>query len=106
MTTTPAIIATKGDFRRYAMLGYASIALVFGGFGIWASMAPLDRAAVASGQVSVSGDHKVVQHLEGGIVREILVKETQQVKQGDLLFRLQPTQALANTDIFRKQMDA
>jgi HlyD family secretion protein len=68
-------------------------------------MAPLDRAAVAPGQVAVSGDHKVVQHLEGGIIREILAKETQHVKQGDVLFRLQPTEAQANTDILRKQMD-
>lgn len=99
-------VPVKGDFRRYALLGYLSIALVFGGFGVWASVAPLDRAAVATGQVAVSGDHKVVQHLEGGIIREILVKETQQVKQGDVLFRLQPTEAQANTDILRKQMDA
>ena len=83
-----------------------SIALVFGGFGIWASMAPLDRAAVASGQVAVESDHKAVQHLEGGIILEILAKETQQVKAGAVLFRLQPTQAQANTDIFRKQIDA
>ena len=106
MTTTGRVLPTKVDFRRYAMLGYVSIVLVFGGFGLWASMAPLDRAAVAPGQVAVESDHKAVQHLEGGIVREILVKETQQVKAGDLLFRLQPTQAQANTDILRKQIDA
>jgi HlyD family secretion protein len=106
MSATNNAVPVKGDFRRYAMLGYVSIALVFGGFGVWASVAPLDRAAVATGQVAVSGDHKVVQHLEGGIIREILVKETQQVKQGDVLFRLQPTEAQANTDILRKQMDA
>ena len=106
MTATNNAVPVKGDFRRYALLGYLSIALVFGGFGVWAAVAPLDRAAVATGQVAVSGDHKVVQHLEGGIVREILVKETQQVKQGDVLFRLQPTEAQANTDILRKQMDA
>jgi len=106
MTATNNAVPAKGDFRRYALLGYLSIALVFGGFGVWSAVAPLDRAAVATGQVSVSGDHKVVQHLEGGIIREILVKETQQVKQGDVLFRLQPTEAQANTDILRKQMDA
>jgi HlyD family secretion protein len=105
MSTANQRVQAKGDFRRYAMLGYVSIALVFGAFGIWASMAPLDRAAVAPGQVAVSGDHKVVQHLEGGIIREILAKETQHVKQGDVLFRLQPTEAQANTDILRKQMD-
>ena len=49
MTTTGRVLPTKVDFRRYAMLGYVSIALVFGGFGLWASMAPLDRAAVAPG---------------------------------------------------------
>jgi HlyD family secretion protein len=105
MSTANHPVQVKGDFRRYAMLGYVSIALVFGAFGIWASMAPLDRAAVAPGQVAVSGDHKVVQHLEGGIIRGILAKETQHVKQGDVLFRLQPTEAQANTDILRKQMD-
>ncbi|MGY4427940.1 HlyD family type I secretion membrane fusion protein [Bradyrhizobium sp. F1.13.1] len=105
MSTANQPVQAKGDFRRYAMLGYVSIALVFGAFGIWASIAPLDRAAVAPGQVAVSGDHKVVQHLEGGIIREILAKETQHVKQGDVLFRLQPTEAQANTDILRKQMD-
>ena len=54
----------------YARCGYTAIALVFGAFGIWAALAPLDRAAIASGQVSVETDHKVVQHLEGGIIRE------------------------------------
>ena len=105
MSTANHPVQVKSDFHRYAMLGYVSIALVFGAFGIWASMAPLDRAAVAPGQVAVSGDHKVLQHLEGGIIREILAKETQHVKQGDVLFRLQPTEAQANTDILRKQMD-
>ncbi|WP_456715486.1 HlyD family type I secretion periplasmic adaptor subunit [Bradyrhizobium sp. USDA 4353] len=96
----------KADFGRYALLGYVSIALVFGGFGVWAGFAPLDRAAIAPGTVSVSGDHKVVQHREGGIVREILAKETHAVRRGDLLFRLQPVEAQANTDLLRKQMDA
>src|SRR5581483_6783563 len=104
MTANGAVPA-KGNFRCYALLGYLSIATVFGGFGIWAAVAPLDRAAIAPGQVAVSGDHKVVQHLEGGIIREILVKDTQEVAEGDVLFRLQPTQAQANTDILRKQMD-
>src|SRR5689334_6382230 len=92
--------------RGYATFGYAAIGLVFGGFGIWAGLAPLDRAAVASGQVAVESDHKAVQHLEGGIIREILVKETQLLQEGNVLFRLQPTQAQANTDLLRKQINA
>ena len=94
-----------GDHRGYARLGFAAIALVFGGFGIWAVFAPLDRAAVAQGQVAVESNNKPVQHLEGGIVREILVHDSQQVKEGDVLFRLQPTTAQANLDLLRKQID-
>ncbi|QPF90217.1 HlyD family type I secretion periplasmic adaptor subunit [Bradyrhizobium commune] len=95
-----------GDHRGYARLGFAAIALVFGGFGFWAVFAPLDRAAVAQGQVAVESNNKPVQHLEGGIVREILVHDSQQVKEGDVLFRLQPTTAQANLDLLRKQIDA
>lgn len=94
------------DHRGYARLGFAAIAVVFGGFGVWATFAPLDRAAVAQGQVAVESNNKPVQHLEGGIVREILVHESQQVKEGDVLFRLQPTTAQANLDLLRKQIDA
>jgi HlyD family type I secretion membrane fusion protein len=94
------------DHRTYARLGFAAIALVFGGFGIWATFAPLDRAAVAQGQVAVETNNKPVQHLEGGIIREILVRDAQQVQEGDVLFRLQPTNAQANLDLLRKQIDA
>ncbi len=94
------------DHRGYGRLGFAAIALVFGGFGVWAALAPLDRAAVAQGQVAVESNNKPVQHLEGGIVREILVRDAQQVKEGDVLFRLQPTNAQANLDLLRKQIDA
>src|SRR4051812_41415550 len=75
---------TRGldDHRGYGRLGFAAIALVFGGFGVWATFAPLDKAAVAQGQVSVESNNKPVQHLEGGIVREILVRDAQQVKEG------------------------
>ena len=96
----------NSDHRRYARLGFGAIAIVFGGFGIWAALAPLDRAAIASGQVAVESNRKAVQHLEGGIIREILVKDAQLVQEGDVLFRLQPTQAQANTDLLRKQLDA
>jgi HlyD family type I secretion membrane fusion protein len=106
---SPAQLAVPvglSDHRTYARLGFAAIALVFGGFGIWATFAPLDRAAVAQGQVAVETNNKPVQHLEGGIIREILVRDAQQVQEGDVLFRLQPTNAQANLDLLRKQIDA
>lgn len=61
-----------------------------------AAMMPINGAVVATGTVSVEGEYKAVQHLEGGIVSEILVKNGDTVKQGDLLVRLDGTQARAS----------
>jgi HlyD family secretion protein len=94
-----------GDHRAYSRMAFAAIAVVFGGFGAWASLAPLDSAAVAHARVSVDGERKPIQHLEGGIVREVLVKDGQRVALGDVLFRLQPIQAQANADLLTKQID-
>jgi len=49
---------------------------------------------------------KPIQHLEGGIVKDVLVKEAQAVRQDQVLFRLEPTQARANSDMLRKQPGA
>jgi HlyD family secretion protein len=99
-------IEEVADHSGFARFGYICIAAVFGGLGLWLTLAPLDSAAIATAKVAVESDRKPVQHLEGGIVREILVKETQKVKEGDVLFRLQPVQAQANSDTLAKQVDA
>ena len=70
--------------------------LFVGVFGAWASYAPLASAAIASGVVSPESSRKTIQHLEGGIVEEILVKEGDRVEAGAVLMRLAPTQARAN----------
>ena len=103
--TTPEDEASH-DHRRFAWLAYGAILLVFGGFGAWASIAPLDSAAIAPARVAVEGDRKPVQHLEGGIIREILVREAQQVAEGQILFRLDPTAARANAELLGRQLDA
>ena len=54
----------------------------------WAALAPLDAAAMASGRLVVSGERQAVQHREGGVVSEILVKEGDKVRKGDVLIRL------------------
>lgn len=94
------------DHRRFAWLAYGAILLVFGGFGAWASIAPLDSAAIAPARVAVEGDRKPVQHLEGGIVRDILVRDAEQVAEGQTLFRLDPTAARANAELLGRQVDA
>ncbi|MBC8240810.1 MAG: HlyD family type I secretion periplasmic adaptor subunit [Alphaproteobacteria bacterium] len=73
----------------------------FGAFGGWAAFAPLDSAAVASGTVKVQGERKTVQHLEGGIIDRLLVKEGQEVKAGAVLLLLDDTQAKARLGLLQ-----
>jgi HlyD family type I secretion membrane fusion protein len=68
--------------------GWAIIALVFGGFGTWASLAPLSSAAIAPGTVVVDSSRKSLQHLEGGVIRDILVRDGDVVEAGQTLLRL------------------
>lgn len=76
-------------------VGIGVIAVFFGGLGAWAALAPLDSAAIAPGVVKVEGQRKTVQHLEGGIVDRIFVREGDSVSRGDLLIRLDDTQQQA-----------
>ena len=66
-----------------------------GGFGVWAAIAPLEGAVVVSGSFVATGQNKHIQHLEGGILREMLVKEGDLVEAGQPLLRLDPTAAQA-----------
>ena len=74
-----------------------------GGLGVWAATARLDSAVVAPGKVAVESNRKEIQHLQGGIVKEILVRNAQPVKQGDLLVVLDRTQAKASIDGTRER---
>jgi HlyD family secretion protein len=87
-----------------ALMGYALIFSTFGVVGGWAAIAKLDRAVSASGVVSVETNRKTVQHLEGGIIREIAVKEGQTVAQGATLFQLENVQAKANFEMIQNQL--
>jgi HlyD family type I secretion membrane fusion protein len=89
----PVIEPLKRDLRGTKWLAIAIVVLFFGAGGVWAATAPLAGAAVASGVVSPLGSRQTVQHLEGGIIREILVKEGDQVAAGDVLFELEDVQA-------------
>ena len=80
---------------RTMVFGVGVIALFFGGFGLWSTLAPLESAAIAQGVLSVSGKRKTVQHLEGGIVADILVTEGDEVAAGQTLVVLDDTRAHA-----------
>ena len=81
--------------------GLGIIVLFFGVFGGWAAVAPLESAAIAPGVVSVETKRKTVQHLEGGIVGAILVRDGDSVEAGQVLVRLEETQPRSALDLLR-----
>jgi HlyD family type I secretion membrane fusion protein len=81
--------------RRPTVAGLAIVAVWVLGFALWAAMAPLDGAVVASGSFVATGQNKQVQHFEGGIIRDILVREGDLVQAGQPLVRLDDTPAKA-----------
>lgn len=83
--------------------GLLLLLVAFGGFGLWSAFAPIDGAAVAPGVVAVESARKTIQHLDGGIVSEILVREGGRVAAGDVIIRLDDTQASAQLEIARGQ---
>ena len=88
-----------------AIAGYTLIIFTFGVMGGWAAVAPLDRGVVAQGVVMIEDSRKVVQHLEGGMVSEISVREGQSVVEGQLLVNLSPLQASSGLETVRSQLD-
>ncbi len=94
------------DDRPTRRIGYLILLVTFGLFGGWATFAPLGSAALAPGVVTVKSYRKTVQHLEGGIVRELRVHDGDQVKAGDVLLVLDNTQARSEMEMMRSQLIA
>ena len=72
--------------------GFLTLALLIGGLGIWSVLTTLSGAIIAPGQIEVAQNRQVVQHVDGGVVAEILVTEGDEVKSGDVLLRLDGSQ--------------
>ncbi|AFL73897.1 HlyD family type I secretion periplasmic adaptor subunit [Thiocystis violascens] len=97
----PAIPDLRTSDGPERMLGLLVLLAGLGGFGVWAAFAPIDSAAVAPGVVTVESSRKTVQHLEGGIVSEILVREGDAVQKGAVLLRIDDTESRAQLEIAR-----
>ncbi|MEM7567947.1 MAG: HlyD family type I secretion periplasmic adaptor subunit, partial [Pseudomonadota bacterium] len=80
------------------------IAVTVAGFGSWAATAPIAGAVVATGTFVATGTNKTVQHLEGGIIEEILVSEGDEVEAGQVLVRLDLTSAQTERRRLRLQI--
>lgn len=98
VTTMTAPTPVLGDDLKYRRIGYLIFAAVFICFGGWASLAPLDSAAVSSGVISVENSRKTIQHLEGGVVERLLIKEGQSVQVGQPLLELSGAQYKADQE--------
>ena len=91
------------DDKPIRVIGLIILLSTLGVFGVWAYLAPIDGAALASGFVTVKSHKKTVQHLDGGIVSQLLVKDGDIVKAGDLLLTLDGTENKAQLEIARGQ---
>lgn len=100
----PEVSVRPDDSPRGAIrAGWIIIFLFFGGFGTWAATAELNAAVVGEAVVKVEGNRKSVQHLDGGTVREILVREGDRVAADDIVMVLDDTQIRAEVDVLRQQ---
>lgn len=96
----PAI--ERGE-RRLRWFGIAAVLTLFVGLGLWSALAPLESAAIGPGTVVLENYRVAVEHLEGGIVKEVRAREGQSVKKGDLLLTLQDVQARAQLEQVKGQ---
>ncbi len=106
--TTPtdvvdAKLTGSSEARRVGRIGLWALLIFFGGFLLWAVLAPLDEGVPGNGMVTLDTKRKAVQHLTGGIVREVLVREGERVSAGQLLMRLDDTRARADYEAVRQR---
>jgi HlyD family type I secretion membrane fusion protein len=96
-------VSPSESIRHVALTGWLIIAVFFGGIGTWAVTAPLNGAVVANAVVKVEGNRKSVQHLDGGIVKELRVKEGDKVRAGDVIIVLDEIQARTEYDVLTQE---
>lgn len=95
---------TARSLGRHGLLGSVAMIALVGGLGFWAAITPLSGAVVAGGSVVVDGGVRRVQHQEGGIVREILVRNDAEVEAGQTLIVLDGTSVAANMAVIEAQL--
>ncbi|QIZ47216.1 HlyD family type I secretion periplasmic adaptor subunit [Dickeya zeae] len=93
------------DEERALRLGWWLVFAGFGGFLLWALLAPLDKGVAVQGNVVVSGNRKVIQHMQGGIVERIQVKEGDRVAAGQVLLTLNAVDARTTSEGLGSQYD-
>jgi HlyD family secretion protein len=95
----------RSVIRKLNLVGCTAMVVALGGVGDWASTTEIAGAVIASGSVVVESNVKKVQHLNGGIVGEILVKEGSEVEADQVLLRLDDTLTRATLGVVQSQLD-
>ncbi len=98
-------VPIRDSTRSYAILGLLVVFVLIGGVGAWSATAKLNGAIIAPGKLTVESNRKTVQHLEGGIISEILVRDGDAVTPGQLLMRLDSTIDQATVDATVGKLD-
>jgi HlyD family secretion protein len=97
--------SARAAICRYSLLGLSSAFFLVGGLGGWAAVTELSGAVVAPGSIVVDSHVKKVQHPTGGVVGEILARDGDRVRVGDVMIRLDETVARANLAMVSKSLD-
>ncbi len=98
---TPLEVNT--DARAYSRMGWMIVLLGVGGFLLWALLAPLDKGVPLSGTVASETNRQAVQHLAGGTVQQLLVRDGDVVRQGQVLVRMNPVTAQSAVEVTETQ---
>lgn len=96
----------RREIERWTRIGVLVVLATFGLAFAWSGLAPLSSAVVAPGLLKVDSHRKRVQHQDGGVVKEILVRDGQRVRAGDVLVRLDETRAGASHGVLMSARDA
>lgn len=104
ITHDVAPLTVNTDAGAYSRLGWLIVLVGVLGFLLWAAVAPLDKGVPMSGNVTKEGNRKAIQHLTGGTVDEILVKDGDTVKKGQVLVRMNGVQVTAQSEITKVQL--
>lgn len=99
-------ITSAEDPQKIIRQALLLIALFFGVLGLWATFSKISGAVVAVGKVKIDTERKTVQHLEGGIVEQIFVREGEEVVVGQTLISLESIQIDSSVDMLSKQLVA
>ncbi len=106
LRSADAVLEAERGIDRWTTIGITVVVLTFGVGIVWSVLAPIASAVVAPGLVKVDSSRKKIQHQEGGVVKEILVKDGDHVNEGQVLIRLDETRAGASHGVLQAQYDS